>query len=121
MLSRFKPGVAMLKSITVSSLPHTISMRSAGLQSKRFERAAFLLAGANVDGRIKRPGQRPDQQQEGQNLRPQRRVAMPLSARSRSDRGRTARRHFRDMPGREVFVPDLLAPAAEDALRGGSV
>ena len=41
-----------------------------GAAEQCFQRTAFLLAGANVDGRIKRAGQSPDEQHYGQNFCP---------------------------------------------------
>ena len=80
---------------------------------QRFQRAALLFAGAQVDGRIKRAGQRPQQQHERQDLRPQRRLAAARLGHVDRDRPRTAGPPSRADGWRRVLPADLFGPVGQ--------
>ena len=108
----------MLNVITVSSLPHTIFDSQAGLDKQRLERAALLLAGAQIDGRIEGAGQRPNKQHERQDLRPDQRLraAVPRPRRAvASSNGLVA--FTGTSAGEQILANDMRFPRVQRACR----
>ncbi len=111
----------MLKSMMVTSLPTHDLAALGGAAQQRLQRAPLFLAGAQVDGRIEGPGQRPEQQQDGQDFGPHRGAAVVRCRRPRrrcsTENGRTAT--VGTPLGRQVVVADLFRPAPQHVREPG--
>ena len=89
MLARLSSTLETLKTRTVKNLPTTISLRRAGEIKQRLHRAAFFLAGGDVDGRIKRPRHGHDDQERGKHFAPEAGRKLPERGHVERDSGLT--------------------------------
>ena len=112
-LTRFNTAVTMLKSMIGQQLAEHDFAALGGAAQQGFQRAALLFAGAEVDGRIERAGQGPEQQQHGEDFRPHGPVAaLGVGHVGDADRERPGRR-CRDAAGFEILLADPLRPAPQ--------
>ena len=113
MLTRFSTAVAMLKSMIVTQLAQHDLAALGRTAQQRLERAAFLLAGAQIDRRIEGAGQRPEQQHDRQDLRPEGDAGVAgLVGHVGGVHARTAGRPSAGMPAAVRFACRPLPPSA---------
>ena len=80
---------------------------------QRFQRAAFFFAGTQIDCRIERAGQRPEQQHKRQDLRPKGDLAVAPFGQVFVEDAKRACRRSRQMALAEILFADFLAPLGQ--------